>query len=260
MWVIDSHCHLADKAFDPDRMQVIARAKNAGVTAMITIADDVREAEKCLEIAKKYDHIVATVGVHPHHAKEWAAGDIDVIKTMLASSPKAKAVGEIGLDYHYPSASSGQARTEQKDIFREQLLLAKELGLPAVVHCREAIADVRAIVEEIDAGPFVLHCCTEQWADVEWILDRGSLLSFTGIATFPTSTVIQETLRNCPLESLMVETDAPYLAPIPHRGKRCEPVHVLDTARFIAAEKGVSYEQFDQVTTQTTVAFFGLGS
>lgn len=254
--VIDSHCHLADTAFDPDRMQVIARAKNAGVTAMVTIADDLQEAEKCLELAKKYDHIVATVGVHPHHAKDWKTGDIDTMKMMIASSQKAKAVGEVGLDYHYDFSP----REKQQAVFREQLFLAKELGLPAVVHCREAIADVRRVIEEVDAGPFVLHCCTEAWADVEWVLERGSLLSFTGIATFPTSTVIQETIRNCPLESMMVETDAPYLAPIPHRGKRCEPAYVLDTARFIAAEKGVSFEQFNQITTQTTVAFFGLPS
>ncbi len=254
--MIDSHCHLADKAFDPDRMQVIARAKNAGVTAMVTIADNLQEAEKCLEIAKKYNHIVATVGVHPHHAKDWVSGDIDTLRALLGSSSKAKAVGEIGLDYHYDFSP----RDTQKDVFREQLLLAKELGLPAVLHCRDAIADVRWVIEEVDAGPFVLHCCTERWEDVEWILDRGSLLSFTGIATFPNSVDIQETVRNCPLESLMVETDAPYLAPIPHRGKRCEPAYVVQTARFIAAEKGVSFEQFDQVTTQTTVAFFGLGS
>ncbi len=127
-----------------------------------------------------------------------------------------------------------------------------------MVHCREAIADVRAIVEDVDAGPFVLHCCTEKWGDVEWILERGSLLSFTGIATFPKSVDIQETVRNCPLESMMVETDAPYLAPIPHRGKRCEPAFVVETARFLAAEKGMSLEQFDPIVHATTVAFFGL--
>jgi len=256
--VIDSHCHLADKAFDADRMQAIARAKNAGVSAMVTIADTLREGEKCLELSAKYDDLYCTIGVHPHHAKEWVEGDIETLRTMLGSSPKVKAVGEIGLDYHYPSASSGQARAEQKEVFRAQLLLAKELGLPAVVHCREAIADVRMIIEEVDAGPFVLHCCTEKWDDVEWILDRGSLLSFTGIATFQNSVEVQETLRNCPLESMMIETDAPYLAPIPHRGKRCEPAYVMDTARFVAAEKGLSLQQFDQVTTKTTVAFFGL--
>jgi TatD DNase family protein len=251
--VIDSHCHLADKAFDPDRMQVIARAKNAGVSTMVTIGDTIQESEKCLQLAEKYDDLYFSVGMHPHHAKEWSDGDGDRMRALLAH-PKAKAVGEIGLDYHYDFSP----RDLQKKAFREQLLLAKELGLPAVVHCREAIADVRAIVEDVDAGPFVLHCCTEKWGDVEWILERGSLLSFTGIATFPKSVDIQETVRNCPLESMMVETDAPYLAPIPHRGKRCEPAFVVETARFLAAEKGMSLEQFDPIVHATTVAFFGL--
>lgn len=251
--MIDSHCHLADKAFDPDRMQVIARAKNAGVSAMVTIGDTIHESEKCLQLAEKYDDLYFTAGVHPHHAKDWNDGDVDRLKALLAH-PKAKAVGEIGLDYHYDFSP----RESQKNVFRAQLMLAKERGLPAVVHCREAIADVRAIVEEVDAGPFVLHCCTEKWEDVEWILERGSLLSFTGIATFPNSLDVQETARNCPLESMMVETDAPYLAPIPHRGKRCEPAYVVQTARFLAAEKGMSLEQFDPVVHATTAAFFGL--
>lgn len=254
--MIDSHCHLADKAFDADRAEVIARALEAGVTQMITIADDLTEGEKCLEIAADNADIFCTVGVHPHRAKEWNEGDGERLKTMLESSKKVVAVGEIGLDYHYDFSP----RETQQRVFREQLSLAKELGLPAVVHCREAIADVRSIVEEVDAGPFVLHCCTEKWTDVEWILERGSLLSFTGIATFPKSTDIHETVRNCPLESMMVETDAPYLAPIPHRGKRCEPAHVIDTARFIAKEKGISFEQLNAVATKTTVAFFGLPS
>lgn len=252
--MIDSHCHLADKAFEPDRMQVIARAKNAGVRAFVTIADTLREGEKCLELSAKYDDLYCTVGVHPHHAKDWTEGDIQTLRAMLGSSHKVKAVGEIGLDYHYDFSP----KDAQHAAFRAQLTLAKELGLPSVVHCREAIADVRMIVEEVDAGPFVLHCCTEKWEDVEWILERGSLLSFTGIATFPNSVDVQETIRNCPLESMMVETDAPYLAPIPHRGKRCEPAYVMDTARFVAAEKGLSLPQFEQVTTETTVAFFGL--
>lgn len=251
--VIDSHCHLADKAFGADRDTVIARAFAAGVSRMVTIADSLVEAEKCKSIAATDTRISYTVGVHPHHAKEWKDGDVATMEALLEG---AVAVGEIGLDYHYDFSP----RDAQKKAFREQLALAKGLGLPAVIHCREAIVDVRTIVEEVDAGPFVLHCCAEKWDDVEWILDRGSLLSFTGIATFPKSTDIQETIRNCPLESMMVETDAPYLAPIPHRGTRCEPAFVVDTARFVAIQKGISFEQFDQVTTETTMAFFCLPS
>lgn len=248
--MIDSHCHLADKAFDNDRDAVIVRAFDAGISRMVTIADSLPEAEKCVSIAAADARISFTVGVHPHHAKDWKNGDAATMKTLLEG---AVAVGEIGLDYHYDFSP----RDAQKKVFREQLLIAKELGLPTVVHCREAIADVRAIIEEVDAGPFVVHCCTEKWSDVEWVLERGSLLSFTGIATFPKSTDILETVRNCPIGSMMVETDAPYLAPIPHRGTRCEPAFVVDTARFIAREKGVSLEQFEHVVDATTRAFFG---
>lgn len=251
--VIDSHCHLADKAFDADRGAVIARASDAGVAHIVTVADSLPEAEKCKALSATDDRLSYTVGVHPHHAKDWKKDDLATMRALLDG---AVAVGEIGLDYHYDFSP----RELQREAFRAQLALAKELGLPAVVHCREAIADVRTIVEEVDAGPFVLHCCTEKWENVEWILERGSLLSFTGIATFPKSEDIRETVRNCPLDAMMVETDAPYLAPIPHRGKRCEPAFVVDTARFLAAEKGMSLEQFDPVVHETTVAFFGLPS
>ncbi len=254
--MIDSHCHLADAQFDADRDAVIRRAIDAGVRKMVTIADSLPEGKKCAALANAYDEIFCTVGVHPHHAKEWGSGNIQQMKTVFGASKKCVAVGEIGLDYHYDFSP----RESQRETFHAQLLLAKELGLPAVVHCREAIVDVRAIVEEVDAGPFVLHCCTERWEDVAWIIERGSLLSFTGIATFPKSDVIRETIRRCPIESMMVETDAPYLAPIPYRGQRCEPAYVMDVARFIAAEKGMELEEFDRITTKTTMAFFGLPS
>lgn len=251
--MIDSHCHLADKAFDTDRDAMIKRAFDAGVSRMITIADSLPEAEQCKQIAETDVRISYTVGVHPHHAKDWNVGDAAAMAVLLDG---AVAVGEIGLDFHYDFSP----KEAQYAAFREQLIVAKELGLPAVVHCREAIADVRSMIEEVDAGPFVLHCCTEKWEDIEWILERGSLLSFTGIATFPKSADIHDVIRKCPLHAMMVETDAPYLAPIPHRGKRCEPAYVVDTARFIAREKGLSLEQFDAVVHQTTVAFFGLPS
>ena len=251
--MIDSHCHLADAAFDADRGAVLARAFEAGVSRIVVVADSLPEAEKCKALRAGDARLSYTAGVHPHHAKDWKDGDLGTLKALLGG---AAAVGEIGLDYHYDFSP----RAKQQEAFRAQLALAKELGLPAIVHCREAIADVRRIVEDVDAGPFVLHCCTEKWQDVEWILERGSLLSFTGIATFPKGEDIREAVRNCPLEAMMVETDAPYLAPIPHRGKRCEPAFVMDTAAFLAAEKGVSLEQFDQVTTKTTTAFFGLAS
>lgn len=268
--MIDSHCHLADRQFDIDRDDVVLRAIDAGVEQIIVIADHLPEAERCAELAIQYERVSWTAGVHPHYAQEWSEGDGERLKTMLSAAKKCRAVGEIGLDYHYPSAPLGAGSREdvfytsprdvQRAVFREQLLCAKEAKVPAVVHCRQAIADVRSIIEEVDAGPFVLHCCTEAWDDVAWIVDRGSLLSFTGIATFPKSDTIRETIRRCPVSAMMVETDAPYLAPIPYRGKRCEPAYVMEVARCIAAEKGMDIDAFDRQTTETATAFFRLPS
>jgi len=252
--MIDSHCHLADAQFTDDLDAVLKRAKVAGITRMITIADSISEAEKCLQIAEKHEHIFCTAGVHPHHAKDWKKGDGERIKELIASSKKMKAVGEIGLDYHYDFSP----RDMQRGVFLEQLTIARELGLPAVVHCREAVADIRTIVEEVEPLQLVIHCCTEKWDDISWAVELGHFLSFTGIATYPASHDIRETIKNCPLKQIMIETDAPYLAPVPYRGKRNEPAYVAEVLQCVAEVKGISVEEADRVTTQNTVEFFGL--
>jgi TatD DNase family protein len=251
--MIDSHCHLADKQFD-DVCEVIERAVKAGVTHMITIADSLPEAEQCVELAEKHEEIYCTVGVHPHHAKDWKRGDSQVLKDMVSGSKKVRAIGEIGLDYHYDHSPRGI----QRAVFLEQLTLSRELGLPAVVHCREAIKDVETIVREVEPLQFVLHCCTEKWEDVEWLIGLGHFLSFTGIATYPKSGDIREVIRNCPLSQMMIETDAPYLAPVPHRGKRNEPAFVAEVLKCIAKEKGIGIAEVEAATVKNTVEFFGL--
>lgn len=252
--MIDSHCHLADAQFTDDLDAVLKRAKEAGIAQMITIADNIDEAEKCLQIAENHEHIFCTAGVHPHHAKDWKKGDGERIKELIASSKKMKAVGEIGLDYHYDFSP----RDMQRGVFLEQLTIARELGLPAVVHCREAVADIRTIVEEVEPLQLVIHCCTEKWDHISWAVELGHFLSFTGIATYPASHDIRETIKNCPLKQIMIETDAPYLAPVPHRGKRNEPAYVAEVLQCVAQIKGISVEEADRATTQNTVEFFGL--
>jgi TatD DNase family protein len=264
--MIDSHCHLADPQFNDDLDDVLQRAKHAGVTHMVTIADSIPEGEKCLEIASAHPHIFCTIGVHPHHAKDWKKGDGDRIRALIASSKKAKAVGEIGLDYHYNHSPQGV----QRAVFLEQLTLARELAIPAVIHCREALnhsrgsgtgqamKDLRTIIEEVEPLQLVIHCCTEKWEDVEWVVKLGHLLSFTGIATYPKSHDIHETIKRCPLEQMMIETDSPYLAPVPHRGKRNEPAYVAEVLKCVAKIKGVSVEEADRVTSENAVKFFGL--
>lgn len=253
--VIDSHCHLADPKFAPDLQEVIWRAKDAGVTTMVSIADSLAEAKRCISIAEQHQGIYCTVGVHPHNAKEWRGGnDVEQFKHLLRVSPAVKAVGEIGLDYHYMNSP----QDVQQAVFREQLLIAREYALPVVVHCREAIADVRAIVDELKPEKLVLHCCTEAWEDVKPLVDRGYMLSFTGIATYPSSDSIRMTIRECPLEQMMIETDAPYLAPVPHRGKRNEPAFVREVAKVVAGIKRKSIEEIDAITTANAMAFFGI--
>lgn len=263
--MIDSHCHLTAPEFAEDTEAVIARALAAGVRTMITIADEMTDLPKCRTLAEKYDDIFFTVGMHPHHAKDFdIARDITLLREA-AKHPKCKGIGEIGLDYHYMNSPKDM----QQRVFESQLRLAKKLDLPAVVHCREAqnqsklgsgqaVEDVWTIVSHVKPGKLVIHCCTEKWQDVKRFVKAGYLLSFTGIVTYPKSADIRGTVQQCPLAGMMVETDAPYLSPVPHRGKRCEPAFVIDTAKMIAEIKGVSLKEVDEATTQTATEFFGL--
>lgn len=254
--MIDSHCHLTATDFDADRDAVIARATEAGITHLMTISDEISDIGKCRILAEKHEHILYTAGVHPHHAKTVELDrDLPLIRAAAKDS-KCRGIGEIGLDYHYMNSP----KDTQQRVFEAQLRLAKELGLPAVVHCRDAVEDVWTIVQHVKPEKLVIHCCTEKWNDVKRFVDAGYLLSFTGIVTYPKSADIRDTVKQCPLESLMVETDAPYLSPVPHRGKRCEPAFVIETAKAVADIKGVPLTEVDRVTTRTAVEFFGLPS
>lgn len=254
--MIDSHCHLADKKFEADLSEVIKRAVGIGVQTMVTIADSLAESERCIEIANQYPNVFCTVGVHPHVSKEWKADSGKKLRALAGASSKVRAIGEIGLDYHYNLSPS----EDQRHAFVEQLKIAKELGLPVVVHCREAVEDVWTIVDEHRPTKLVLHCCTEEWKDVARFVERGYFLSFTGIASYANADDVRDTIQHCPLTQMMVETDAPYLAPIPHRGKRNEPAFVMEVAKLIAGKKGITLREVDSQTTRNAVDFFGLES
>jgi len=260
--MIDSHCHLADKKFSRDLDQVIKRAKDAGVDRIVTISDTIQESQKSLEIAKKYDNVFCTVGVHPHGARFWDMSRDEQLLRQYFAHEKVVGIGEIGLDYHYPSAALRAGyhspRDVQRDVFKAQLELARDLSAPAVIHCREAIEDVKRIMHSVKHNKMVVHCCTEKWKDVQDLVESGVLLGFTGIATYPQAEAILDVIKNCPLEQMMIETDAPYLAPVPHRGKRNEPAFVVEVAKIIADIKEVSIDEVDRVTTQNTVEFYNL--
>lgn len=265
--MIDSHCHLTAPQFSADVSQVIQRAREAGLTHMVTISDAMEDREPCRELSEIHEDIFFSIGTHPHHAKDFEAErDLPIIREA-ADHKKCVAIGEIGLDYHSMNPPSfaparlrwtGSPKDTQQRGFEAQLELAKELDLPAVIHCREAVEDVWTIVSHVRPKSLVIHCCTEKWENVKRFVDAGYFLSFTGILTYPKSGEIRETVKQCPLDQLMIETDAPFLAPVPHRGKRCEPMHVTEVAKAIAEIKGLSLSEVDRITTENAVQFFRL--
>ena len=252
--MIDSHCHLAASEFSQDIDATITRAMQTGVTRFIAISDTMKDIEPSRLFAEKYEQVFYTAGVHPHEASSFdRTRDLALIQ-KAAEHPKCLAIGEIGLDYHYMHSP----KDTQQRVFEAQLALAKQLDLPAVVHCRDAVEDVWTIVQHVQPRMLVIHCCTEKWKDVERFVAAGYFLSFTGIITYPKSDDIRHTVGECPLSQLMIETDSPFLAPVPYRGKRNEPAFVLEVAKKVAEIKGISLVEVDRITTENTEKFFSL--
>lgn len=228
--LIDTHAHLALPQFADDREEAIARARAAGVARMVEIGYDLPSSRAALALAEAHPEIFAVVGIQPNHAHEVSAGWEAELRN-LAAHPKAVAIGEIGLDYHWMKASPEL----QEQLFREQLALARELGLPVVIHSREAQADTLRILSDAAHGqPGIMHSFSGDWAYAQDCLEIGFLLSFSGPLTFPKATELHEVARRAPLEMLLTETDSPYLTPHPHRGQRNEPARVRLVAERIA--------------------------
>lgn len=233
--MIDSHCHLDDKRFADDLEAVLDRAAAAGVTRILTIGtgDGPPEIDRAVRLAERYPQIYASIGVHPHDASKVTAQTYAELRT-LATHPKVVAFGEIGLDYHYDFSP----REVQREVFIEQLRLASEVNLPITIHTREAWDDTMAILRARWSGPGVMHCFTGDPAQAREALDLGFHLSYGGVLTFKTAENVRESARITPDDRLLIETDAPYLAPIPHRGKRNEPAMIVETARKLAEVRG----------------------
>ena len=236
--MIDSHCHIDMPQFDADRDEVVARAREAGLAEMLVVGevDEGEALQRSLGVAEKYQ-LPATAGVHPHQAKLAEPQTYDEM-AGLAREGRIVAIGEIGLDFHYDYSP----RATQREVFRRQIRLARDVGLPIVVHTREADDETAAILEEEGARETggVIHCFTGGLGLARRSLDLGLLISFSGILAFPRSEVIQAVAREVPEDRLLVETDAPFLAPPPHRGKRNEPAFVVEVARRLAALRGMS--------------------
>ena len=251
MRLTDSHCHLDDQQFDPDREQVIERALAAGVQRMLAIGtgSGPPDLEAALRLARQHAFIYATVGVHPHDAAK-ATPETFTAMESLAAGPNADtkllAIGEIGLDYHYDFSP----RDVQRDVFVAQLKLAARAGKPIVIHTREAWDDTLLLLREHWSGGGIMHCFSGGPAEARQALDLGFYLSFGGVLTFPKAEALREAARLAPEDRLLVETDAPYLAPVPKRGKRNEPAFIVETARRLAEVRGAPPERIAEITTE----------
>jgi TatD DNase family protein len=257
--VIDSHCHIAGPEFAADLDDVVGRATAAGLTHALVIlaADDQPEIEQARAVASRWGGVRFSIGVHPHAAGKFAGDAASAARSVAAAiddQPLTRGVGEIGLDYHYDFAP----RDAQQQVFRSQIALARARRLPIVIHTREAEEDTFRILEEEKAAevPVVLHCFTGDRAMARRALEAGYDLSLAGIVTFPRAAELQEVARFVPLDRLLIETDSPFLAPVPHRGRRNEPAHVTLVADMIAGLKGTTRGAVDAATSANFVRIF----
>jgi TatD DNase family protein len=259
---VDSHCHLDGSRFDSDREQVIARAREAGIANMLAVGtgDGPGTLDCAVKIAQQYDSVYATVGIHPHEANLAIDADFGQLE-QLAGRPKVIAWGEIGLDYYYDHSP----RDTQKEVFLRQMELAGAAKLPIVIHCRpsdnseNAWEDCLRLIEEQWAPKGVggiLHCFTGTWIHAKRALDMGFMVSFAGNMTFPKAQQIRAAALQVPLDKILIETDCPYLAPLPYRGKRNEPAYVLETARKLGELRGLSMEEVGDLTSRNFYNFF----
>lgn len=251
--LIDSHCHLEYKGLVEDQQGVLARARAAGIGGFLSISTRQREWAQVITTAEREADVWASVGIHPHEADTHSdMGEGALLEA--ATHPKVIAIGETGLDYHYDHSD----RETQKNLFRRHISVARQTGLPLIVHTREAEDDTHAIMaEEMEKGayPALIHCFTASADFARKMLDLGVTISLSGIVTFKNAKDLQAIASELPEDRILVETDAPFLAPVPHRGQVCEPAFTADTARFIANLRGTSAEALAEATTRN---FFNL--
>lgn len=252
--LIDSHCHLEYKGLVEDQRGVLARARAAGVGGFLSISTRQREWDKVIGTAEREGDVWASVGIHPHEADSHA--DLGEAALLAAAAhPRVIAIGETGLDYYYDHSD----RETQKALFRQHISVARETALPLIVHTRDAEDDTAAILaEEMEKGayPALIHCFTASEHFARIVLDLGLTISLSGIVTFKNAKDLQAIASELPEDRILVETDAPFLAPVPHRGQVCEPAFTADTARFVAGLRGVSPEALAETTTRNFARLF----
>ena len=257
---VDSHAHIDGEEFDADREEVLARARAAGVRAILNVGTGDPHGghlERAVAVAEEYEGVYAAVGVHPHDAKLFDEEAERKLLRLLGSSERVVALGEIGLDFHYDNSP----REVQREVFARQLRMAREARKPVVIHSREADEETVRILREEWSGAgvgCVMHCFGGSVRMAEQVLEMGSYVSFAGNVTFKKADALRDAARVVPLKRLLVETDCPFLSPVPFRGRRNEPAHVVETARFLAELRGVTVEELGRTTSENFYRLFGL--
>lgn len=260
MMFVDSHAHIGGPEYEADRDEVIRRARDAGVCGILNVGTGdphSGELERAVQLAEKYEDVYAAVGTHPHDARVFDSRAAERIKNLHKQSKRVIAWGEIGLDYHYDNSP----RETQRDVFRRQLRLARYAGLPVIIHTREADEDTIEILRSEWSGSGlrgIMHCFGGSLKLAEDTLELGFLISFAGNVTFKNADQLREVAGRIPFERLLIETDCPYLSPVPFRGKRNEPARVVEVARCIASLHGREVEEIGRLTTKNFAGLFGL--
>jgi len=256
MELIDTHSHLTFDSLIQDIDGVVARSKAAGVTSWLTVGTDPQQNRKAIELADKFENMYASVGIHPHDAKDLTADTLTELKE-LAQSEKVVAIGETGLDFHY----NFSPQPDQKRAFAAQLTIAKELNLPVIIHCREAFDQTMEILDRHGHGlkAVVFHCFSGSAEQAKIVLDYGFYISFTGVVTFKNAELTRRAAKIVPADRLMLETDCPYMSPEPMRKQKInEPALMIHTAKYLAELKGMDLADFANAVTATSKTFFGL--
>ena len=251
--IFDTHAHYADRAFDEDRYELLEKLPDMGVKYIMLASSSVEDTAENAAIAQKYGYIYAASGVHPESVDENPENYLDIVRETALSSPKIKAIGEIGLDYHY----DGYSREKQLKLFEEQLILAKELDLPVIVHSRDACEDTLNMLKK-HRPRGVVHCFSGSAETAKEIIKLGMYIGFTGVLTFKNAKKALKALEEVPLDKLLLETDCPYMAPVPFRGKRCDSSMIAYTAAAAAEIKGIDTQEIIDITCENGKRFYGI--